>query len=297
MYLSAPAGASFAGGTNGGSDRVSGGSQRIDPHTDEWSTHLGAEGPPSPVAGRGLDHQGTRPTPSAPCLLEWGARSGGGGNAFEHDDREDTVSVLLVLVTLPSDPSVEPVALFSHRDDGLDLERSVAEFDRHRRIRTQVVKPRRVLGGPRLGGDHEHASVIDGVPERHRRPPPGARPGRGQEQDGERRLTDDAGMSAELVDNALVVGQELLVRRHSRHDTSTVPRRNRPYCECLAARHPRSPATPAGICRSAGRARSLRLQLRSLTSSNAGERFVVCRPGTRTSRICSGPTSPAEFNR
>src|SRR4051794_20002262 len=79
MYLSAPAGASFAGGTNGGSDRVSGGSQRIDPHTDEWSTHLGAEEPPSPVAGRGLDHQGTRPTPSAPCLLEWGARSGGGG--------------------------------------------------------------------------------------------------------------------------------------------------------------------------------------------------------------------------
>src|SRR4051812_5368294 len=204
MYLSAPAGASFAGGTNGGSDRVSGGSQRIDPHTDEWSTHLGAEEPPSPVAGRGLDHQGTRPTPSAPCLLEWGARSGGGGNAFEHDDREDTVSVLLVLVTLPSDPSVEPVALFSHRDDGLGLERSVAEFDRHRRIRTQVVKPRRVLGGPRLGGDHEHASVIDGVPERHRRPPPGARSGRGQEQDGERRLTDDAVMSAELVDNALV---------------------------------------------------------------------------------------------
>src|SRR3954454_17420692 len=87
--------------------------------------------------------------PLAPCLLEWGARSGG-GNAFEHDDREDTVSVFLVLVALPGDPSVEPVALFSDRDDGLGLERSVAEFDRHRRIRTQVVKPRRVLGAPAL---------------------------------------------------------------------------------------------------------------------------------------------------
>jgi hypothetical protein len=73
-------------------------------------------------------------------------QSGGGGKAFEHDDRKDPVGVLLVLVTLLGDPSVEPVALFSRRHDGLGLEGPVAEFHRHRRVGPQVVKPRRGIG-------------------------------------------------------------------------------------------------------------------------------------------------------
>ena len=69
-----------------------------------------------------------------------------GGNAVEHDDGEDPVGVLLVLVALPGDLPVQPIALFSRRHYGLGLDGSTAEFHRHRRIGPEIVKPRRAAG-------------------------------------------------------------------------------------------------------------------------------------------------------
>ena len=84
--------------------------------------------------------------------------------------------------------------------------------------------------GARFGGHHEHPSaVVDREPERHGRRPSRPRTGRGQEQDREGRLADNALIGAKLADHVLVVGQELLVGRHVGHGTSIVARRNSPY--------------------------------------------------------------------
>src|SRR5688500_999615 len=77
-------------------------------------------------------------------------RSGGGGNAFEDDDRECPVGVLLVGGGAIGDHAVEPVAFLACRYDGPGMIGAVAELDRHRWVGSQVVEPGRILGGARL---------------------------------------------------------------------------------------------------------------------------------------------------
>src|SRR5689334_4341543 len=95
-----------------------------------------------------------------------------GGNAFEDDNREHPVGVLLVGRGAVGNYAVEPVALLTGRDDGPSPVGTVAELDRHRRVGAQVVEPGRMPGGARLGGDHEHAPlVVDPEAEWHGRLP------------------------------------------------------------------------------------------------------------------------------
>jgi hypothetical protein len=93
------------------------------------------------------------------------SRSGGGGNAFEDDDRECPVGVLLVCGGAVGDHAVEPFALLACGHEGPGLIGAVAEFDRHGRVGSQVVEPGRMPWGACLGGHHEHSSlVVDAKP-------------------------------------------------------------------------------------------------------------------------------------
>src|SRR3954471_10820098 len=74
-------------------------------------------------------------------------RSGGRGNAFEDDDREFPVGVLLVRGRAVGDHAVKAFALLARGHDGPGLVGTVAEFDRHGRVGAQVVEPGRMLWG------------------------------------------------------------------------------------------------------------------------------------------------------
>jgi hypothetical protein len=78
------------------------------------------------------------------------ATSGGGGHAFEDNDRKYPVGVLLVGGRAVGDHGLEAVAFLACCHDGLGLIAAVAELDRHGRVGSQVVEPGRVLGTPAL---------------------------------------------------------------------------------------------------------------------------------------------------
>jgi len=152
-------------------------------------------------------------------------RSGGGGNAFEDDDwkpgrcssriRRHRRRSCRRAGRAPRPPS---------RRRG--RKGSAPSSTVNRRVGPQVMEPGRMPRSARLEAITKTRPRSSAAYPSGRSPAALFAPRRGSGRNRERRLTDNAVIGAELADDALVIGQELLIRRYGWHDTSRVSRRN-----------------------------------------------------------------------